>query len=127
MIRTVDIYWLAGLLDGEGCFYSNTPFPTPAISINMTDGDTIEKAYRLMGATETLKTSLTPTGKTKYQFALRNRRAGSWMMMLYPLLCKRRQQRIREVLTRWKKARAWSPVGPRSSYAKRLIDKRPKK
>lgn len=44
--------WLAGLLEGEGCFYAGPPSSRSqmGVSVQMCDRDVIERAARLMGA-----------------------------------------------------------------------------
>lgn len=41
-ILHLDLQWLAGLLEGEGCFQYNGK-PTPSIVVQMTDKDVINK------------------------------------------------------------------------------------
>lgn len=46
-----DLYWLAGLLEGEGTFVAGPPSaPTvPLIRLVMTDGDIVQRAAGLIG------------------------------------------------------------------------------
>lgn len=114
MIATIDIAWLAGLLEGEGSF---TWSYTPQIQLQMTDRDIVERAAKLLGVglrnpwmrKDGYQTvwSCVPCGST----------AISWMMTLFPLMGERRQAKIRELLTRWNKA----PDMPRAPRGQRWM------
>ena len=92
------LHWLAGLLEGEGSFLKPSPSsPTrPAISIEMTDKDVIERVSRLLGA----GIYVVPTArrnsvwKPSYRVILRSNRAVQLMLQLKPLMGRRRQQQI---------------------------------
>lgn len=56
-----DLYWLAGLLEGEGCFtYSGS---TPMVQLQMTDKDVVERASLLLKGSLGRRTRETYTGK----------------------------------------------------------------
>lgn len=105
MVETEDIYWLAGLLEGEGCFGAHTKTKTPRIRLNMTDLDVVERAHKLLGATCKIsrvdRSKQNPNWKDTYNFTVPGRRAAGWMMTLYSLMGERRQAKIREVLFEW--------------------------
>jgi hypothetical protein len=46
-----ELYWLAGLLEGEGSFVKGPPSRPncPIVQLAMTDGDVVERAARLLG------------------------------------------------------------------------------
>lgn len=50
MIPTKDIYWLAGLLEGEGCFHLDRirGTPVPTIRVKMTDRDVVQKVAAVL-------------------------------------------------------------------------------
>lgn len=105
MIDTKDIYWLAGLLEGEGCFaVNNSKYHTPQITLKMTDLDVVEKAYKLMGITSSLlEEKRSEIGRKRiWWFRAMGSLAVGWMMTLYPLMGERRKAKIKEVLTIWK-------------------------
>lgn len=49
-----EIYWLAGLLEGEGCFHAyrqgrkKTPNPLVQVQVAMTDKDVVERIAGIM-------------------------------------------------------------------------------
>ena len=45
-MKTKELHWLAGLLEGEGCFTFNTY--SPVIMLAMTDEDEVRRAATLM-------------------------------------------------------------------------------
>lgn len=98
MTKTLDISWLSGLLEGEGCFYYGD---SPSIKVMMTDRDTIEKVAHLlkMPVSEQKKYS---NYKQVYIVSIHGDRAIGWMFTLYSLMGKRRQAKIKEVLDKWK-------------------------
>lgn len=97
-----DIAWLAGLLEGEGCFSTATS-KSPIIQLAMCDRDVVEHAARLFGAKRRPKSHDHP-GRWKPQWvtAVYGNRAAGWMMTLYPLLARRRRQKIRAILAVWR-------------------------
>jgi hypothetical protein len=107
VITQRDLYWLAGLIEGEGCFHgSDGNGGQTTISINMTDRDVIERAAAIFGATEKIsqRSTIGRLGK-KPIFCIRvnGTRAVGWMMTLYSLMGARRKQKIRVVLDAWSK------------------------
>lgn len=107
-MTTHEIYWLAGILEGEGCF---TMQPTsPRIQLKMCDEDIIIKARSLMQ--EDSRIFIIPAEgnrKTSYRISIHGIRAIEWMMTLYPLMGRRRKEKIREVVKIWKE------VAPRTA------------
>lgn len=102
-MRTQDIIYLAGLLEGEGCFRYEKRRVVPSITLGMTDEDVVEKAATLLGSgVVTRRAHLDKPWKPCYVSRLNGRAAAGWMMTLYPLLGKRRQAKIREILSLWK-------------------------
>ena len=107
-VSTLDIAWLAGLLEGEGCFFvgpRNTPthnYKRIGISLVMTDPEPVYKAAQLLGVNAYHETTKTSGGKSKYRLWSSGGQAAGWMMTLYSLLSPRRQAKIRECLEVWK-------------------------
>lgn len=80
----------------------------------MTDADTVQTAATLLGGVAKgpfLYPSHQKAGKKPlYEVNIYGQFAIAWMMTLYPLLCARRQQRIQEVIERWRQARTMKPT-----------------
>lgn len=100
MIR--DIIWLAGLLEGEGCFSLNEK--TPTITLCMTDKDIVEKVAKIFKRQMTVDLREKRSGGNKNAYITRICAADAvgWMLTLYSLLGIRRQSKIREILDEWK-------------------------
>ena len=95
--------WLAGLLEGEGCFYlQNKKYP--GIKLQMCDEDVVVRAAALM------KSKVNHYGNTRVT-RLYGVYAIEWMMILYTLLGKRRRERIREIIQAWKEHTYYSQRG----------------
>jgi hypothetical protein len=100
VISAKDIYWAAGLIEGEGCFCAQHG-TNPEIRVKMCDQDIIERLHTLLGSPQKIYT-YTPKGKPTYKpmycSTTIGHRAVSWMMMVYPIMGRRRQAKIRELL-----------------------------
>ncbi len=99
MIKLTEIAWLAGLLEGEGCFYLERDRAKkkkyPNIKLQMTDEDIVVKAAVLM------KTKVRHYGNTWVTHAY-GAYAIQWMMTLYSYLGKNRREKIIKVIQVWK-------------------------
>lgn len=101
MTKLEHIYWIAGYLDGEGYFgFSDCP----VIAVNSTDRDLIQKLviYAKLNITVYEKKPDNPNHSTQWTVHICGSLAIQWMMTIYSLLCKRRQEKIRLVLNKWK-------------------------
>lgn len=96
-----DIAWLAGLLEGEGCFATKSKNGV-TIKMEMTDRDVIHKAAKLMGAHVNDLGMRRGATKIIYRLNLYGGNAIGWMMTLYSFMGNRRKAKIRELITMWK-------------------------
>jgi len=110
MVTVKDIAWVAGLLEGEGCFHLNRG-RAPTIGIGMTDLDTIErfkfvtKGAQKIHKVEKTNSAIAQLRKPAYSFQIGGSLAIEWMMTMYPLMGLRRKAKIREILHGWKNLR----------------------
>jgi len=111
MILLRDIAWLAGLLEGEGCFNMSGTNGSARISLNLTDRDIIEKAAQLLGSHINKPCIRSFPLKTVYSTAFFSHRAAAWMMTLYPFLGERRKTAVRNTLAIWRSQRYKNPNG----------------
>ena len=101
-----DLYWLAGLLEGEGCFgftrnhVKGHIYAYPQIQLRMCDHDVVNRAAALMGCTIQSYPGSRATQKRFWQFSLTCRRAAAMMQQLEPLMGTRRSAKIRSILKR---------------------------
>ncbi len=94
------LYWLAGLLEGEGSFVPPPPSAPnqPAIQVAMTDEDVIARVAELFDVQYYRWQRKNTTYKASYQTQLRGSRAVTYMRQLYPLMGERRQEQIDRAL-----------------------------
>jgi len=101
MIDQKDLYWLAGLIEGEGYFGIRHGY-SPTVSLQMTDKDIVDRAHCVLGFGLRHERTL-PSGKGCYSWTvLRQAQAAGLMMTLLPLMGARRAARITECLTIWR-------------------------
>lgn len=102
-----DLQWLAGVLEGEGCFTTTVQrgkykgksyeYVYPCIQLNMTDEDVVRRAAGLLKV-KYHRVSQSPN-KDTFQFRLQGQRAILMMKGLKLLMGERRQMRIAEILS----------------------------
>jgi hypothetical protein len=114
MIATKDLAWIAGIVEGEGCYsYSKSP----NIQVSMTDGDVIDKLHALMAGSSRHSPWMRKDGyKPVHTLVVHGSDAIGWMMTLYSFMGVRRRARIREILAKWK----LTPRGLRSTKRRPL-------
>lgn len=96
---TKDLHWLAGLLEGEGCFDLNMG-RYPRIQLVMADEDVVRKARSLIGSGSLCrhKTKKRETHSVMWHYAVSGKNAATLMEQLLPLLGLRRAMKINEIL-----------------------------
>ena len=95
MIKTIDIAWLAGLLEGEAWF-GLTKGKYPVLGVGMTDEDVIIKVADMWDVR---------VGHYRNIWTARvyGAPAIKWMMILLPFLGKRRRENITSIINGWKR------------------------
>jgi hypothetical protein len=104
-INEVELAWLAGILEGEGCFTivrsgKARNYEYPMVTVKMTDYDVIARVAQLFG-TDRIYTSYLPSGKTAYTTSLTILPALEMMELLLPHMFGRRSIKIRELLSKF--------------------------
>ena len=94
-----DIHWLAGIIEGEGCFFSGGT--SISLYIKMSDEDVIKKAADIMGCEYVKATKNNPKYKDLWSVRVGTMKAVEWMFTLYPLMSSRRKEKIRECIKKW--------------------------
>ena len=108
MVAVKDICWLAGLLEGEGSFYTYTkkqlknPTTYPELSVQSNDEDVILRASLLIGSRVSDVVPYNYSKLKSYKVRACSTKAIQWMMTIYPLMGIRRKAKIKEVITAWK-------------------------
>ena len=110
-VKTTDLHWLAGVLEGEGSFTVNRGHtirnqnPTPIISLQMCDYDIVRRVCYLLDQNINIVRA-TNTHRPVYRVSIANARAIGWMFTLYLLMGERRREQIRIVVDAWKSHKA---------------------
>ena len=110
MIDIKDVAWLAGWLEGEGCFsiYKKGNYSQFRIEFCSTDLDTMKKVCNILRTKETIYlrtqtyTENLSKRKQEYYVHVRGSLAIEWMMTIYSLMGQRRKDKIKEILTEWR-------------------------
>lgn len=106
-MRTPDIHWAAGLLEGEGSF-GYYPIAggqcSPRLQVGMADLDVMERLRSLLGIKMLIHRRKANRLATKphYCMALSGKRAIGWMLTIYPLMGERRRAKIRDIVAKWR-------------------------
>lgn len=94
----IELAWLAGLLEGEGCFSYRKDRDIPVLEVKMTDWDVMNRVALLFGR----RVTPIPPGREGYQPQYRARVQGEpareLMRLLKPHMGQRRAARIEELL-----------------------------
>ena len=118
-ISKQDLAWLAGLLEGEGCFslqkYIQTAragYALPSIEISMTDRDVVQRAGSLLGGKQASVRAARldkrfSTKKRLFIWRVNGQRAVHVIKVLLPYMGRRRSKRILELVRNYEKS-----VGP---------------
>lgn len=103
MLKTNDLHWVAGFLEGEGSFTKcGSAITISAVQVNV---EPIDKLHNLFdGYKRTYYRKEIKTNNGRYhRWEVYGRNAASLMMTLYPMLSEKRKNRIKELLAIWKK------------------------
>lgn len=99
-----DLYWIAGLLEGEGSFIGSANRhgrPYPQITLAMTDRDVVEKAAAIMEAPSVKSSQYVNNRHGKlpmWRFTINGDPAIEWMEALEPIMGQRRHEQIGVIL-----------------------------
>lgn len=109
MTTMMEIAWIAGIVEGEGCIVVQPSSKTLRLSIEMTDLDVLQKAQRIFGpdarlSKRTVKLS-NPKWRDRYILHLCGSRLMQWLMTIYPLMGNRRKAKIEQAIEMFKNRR----------------------
>lgn len=102
MIRSTDIAWLTGLVEGEGTLLMSGR--SIAVIVRMTDCDVVERAASLMSG-HIYDVPVVGHRKPVWRAQVKGPRAAGWMMTMYPWLGMRRRMQVRQTLGKWRAMR----------------------
>lgn len=94
------MYWLAGLLEGEGSFMKGSPSKSnqPVVSIEITDEDTANRVGKIFETKVYYLASRNKKWKPTFALRLRGKRAVELMKKLFPIMSKRRKEQINRAI-----------------------------
>jgi len=118
-MRNVDIAWLAGLIEGEGCISWNGKrdgYGTPQIQVSMSDRDVVERMATLLESSLRGPYDKGPGNKQQWSTSICGRNAIGWLMTLFPFFGERRRYKTKQVLEQW---REWGPT--RGKYSSKCV------
>lgn len=102
MIRTIDVAWAAGFLEGEGSFgYSGTA----RVSAAQVQKEPIDRLVSLFGGRTYLRETRGFSTLPIWVWQLDARKSIQVMMTLYALMSPKRRDEIERALAKWKLAR----------------------
>lgn len=104
MVSTLEIAWLAGIIEGEGCIrLCNGKYNHPRILVKMTDRDVVERVHTLMGGgfRECSRPDAKPHWKRQWVADVTGKRAAGVLYTIYTFLGERRRAKAKEVLQAW--------------------------
>lgn len=100
MIDIKDIYWLAGFIEGEGCFQFHKKNHAPYITISQKDPQCLYDIKNIFGGS--IHSYRDREENIYYKWTASTRLASGLMLTLYSLLSDRRKEKIKECITQWK-------------------------
>jgi hypothetical protein len=100
MLKINDLYWLAGLLEGEGWFGVEQK-RYPKVSLQMCDEDVVRQAKDLVSVGSIYFAPREAPRKNAWVWQVSGANAPALMMTLYPLMGERRKQAILTALHIW--------------------------
>jgi hypothetical protein len=108
------LYWLAGILEGEGTFVGGPPSQpnSPIARISMTDLDTVTRAARLLARAVTPVRARKPHYKPVFSTQIKGAEAVALMIAVRPVLGPDRTKQIERVLAGWAPRRRSSRGDP---------------
>lgn len=101
MLSERDIYWAAGLLEGEGHFGLRRGGRDLVLQVGMTDKDVIDRFQAIFG-TGSRQARLLPSGKMFHTLTVSDQRAAADIMtVVLPIMGSRRAAKIKQCLAVW--------------------------
>lgn len=97
-----ELYWLTGLLEGEGTFLAGPPSEprVPRVRVEMTDVDVVEHVAKLLGRAVQRHKQRDPRHKPSFSTSLKGAGAVHLMRLVQPVLGTRRRAQVDAALSR---------------------------
>jgi len=98
-IKLKNLYWLSGILEGEGCFCY---YLSPGIRVGSTDEDIVHRIAKYFQKKVHGPYKYKTNKKSFYYVDIWGIEAINWMKRLYPLMGIRRKEKIKEIINKFK-------------------------
>lgn len=97
-MNAFDLFWMAGLLEGEGCFTMGGKYPS--VQCKMTDEDSVHRlaVAAACGNVTGPHAQPNPQHRPYWTWTVGGKRAVDLMIVLFPLMGDRRRGRILELV-----------------------------
>jgi hypothetical protein len=99
-VTDIEAAWLAGLLEGEGCF-RRSECNAFQISLEMTDKDIVERAAKLMNGRVYQRKMRKEHWKTQWHVHVGADNGKATLLRILPFMGERRTQKINEILNKF--------------------------
>lgn len=100
MRTTADLAWLAGFLEGDGCFCLQK-HRYASVKVSQTSRWPLEVCQRLLGGTIHPRRHNQPNHRPVFYWSIGGPSAAGAMMTLFSFLSPRRREQVKSVLRRW--------------------------
>lgn len=113
-MELIPLYWLAGILEGEGTFLSGPPSEpnSPIVRLCMTDVDVVARAAALLDRAVTPVRARQAHHKPPFVTQIKGAGAVALMAAVRPVLGPDRTAQVDRVLASWAPRRVRSPAAP---------------
>ncbi len=98
MTNEQEIVWLAGYLEGEGCFYKKKDCPTVMIQVASVDKDIIERVAKILNGPIRILKPRKESHQIQYCITIASKKAVGVMRTILPFMGQRRKAKIEELL-----------------------------
>ena len=99
LLKPEEWAWIAGIIEGEGCFSTTTKNPHPIFNLQMVDEDIVKRFADLLGVKYAHRVSKNDKHKDVYQVAVRRRQFIEWLVQnIYPWMGIRRRAKLDECI-----------------------------
>jgi hypothetical protein len=108
MVDVKDIYWLAGMLEGEASFYTYRKFNKnsitsyPELTFQSNDYDIVLRVALILDSSVSRVYARDSNRTTAHKTRICSTKCIQWLMTIYTIMGERRQSKIREVINEWK-------------------------
>lgn len=95
IMDSIDIAWLTGIIEGEGCISKSADLRSRSLTVNMNDKDIIDRLYRITGEGSVKRKNI-----KQWVWCVTDRKGMARILLAcYPLFGERRQAKVAEFIS----------------------------